>query len=141
MIKGKVQAGVWMSAVHYEPEDWVPVSLPVPPEYENCDPFILKVAGDSMDEVYPDGTLITCVATMNLNREVRHQERVIVERRDADGRVELTVKEYRADGPRKWLVARSTRPEFAGAIEMIRQTTDTLQVVAVVVAAYRFERP
>lgn len=139
MLKGNVQAGHWMREAHLPEEDWKPVGLPVPAEYQNSEPFVLRVVGHSMDEVYPDGTLIVCVPTIHLNRELRAGERVVVERKNRNGEVEMTVKEYAVDGTRKWLVARSTKPEFRGAVEMVKRGTESVEAVALVVASYKME--
>lgn len=139
LIKGTVQAGLWMREAHLPPEDWKPSGLPVPPEYRDSDPFVLKVVGSSMDEVYPDGTLIVCVSTLRMGRELRSGDRVVVQRKNRNGEFEITVKQYAVEGARKWLVARSTKPEFRGAVEMQKKGTESIEAVALVVASYRFE--
>lgn len=138
-LKGVVQAGHWMESAYWSEDRWVAQELPIPAQFKGMDPFWLRVAGDSMDEVFPDGTMILCVGTSALDREPKSGERVIVERVDASGHTEVTVKEYREDGPRKWLVARSTKPEFAGAIELATTTTERVQVAALVVAHFSID--
>lgn len=136
-MKGTVQAGHWMVEAHLSREDWEPVGLPIPQAYQELDPFWLKVAGDSCNEVYPDGTLVLCVALENLEREPENEEFVIVHRRESrGGQYEVTLKQFRIDGKRKWLIARSTNPEFAGAIELAGKDTKFVQAVAVVVGSF-----
>ena len=139
-LKGEVRAGHWMESAHWPESEWQRISLPVPEKYRHLEPFWLRVAGDSMDEVYPDGTLILCVPCRLLARELISGERVVVERHDKNDQIEITVKEYRAeqtaDGIKRWLVAKSTRPEFAGAIPMLKKSTDQIHAVALVIGHF-----
>ena len=56
--------------------------------------FALKVVGPSMDLMYPDGTIILCVRYADLGRLPESGERVVCQRRDDQGLVEATVKEF-----------------------------------------------
>lgn len=138
-LKGTAQAGHWMVSEHWPEDEWEPISLPIPAAYKDMEPFWLRVVGDSMDEVYPDATLILCVPCRLLNRELRDGERVVAQRRDDNDQYEITVKEYRVDGAKKWLVAKSTNPEFAGVIPMLKKGTQELEVVALVIAHFRID--
>lgn len=139
-LKGEVQAGHWMESAHWPEDEWERMALPIPEKFRALEPFWLRVTGDSMDEVYPDGTLILCIPCRLLDRELRSGERVVAERRDRNDPVEITVKEFRsethADGTRRWLVAKSTRPEFAGAIPLLKKETDEIHAVALVIGHF-----
>jgi repressor LexA len=141
-IRGTVQAGIWR---HVEPDsDYVAESIRVPLDrsFDGLRVFGLRVAGASMNLVYPPGTILICVKLMDVGREPRHGERVIVLRhRDGDGS-ELTVKEFRRDPDgRVRLYPRSTHPDFQEPIEFTQpgERAATVEVQALVIASLTYE--
>ncbi len=73
----------------------------------------LEVEDDSVDLLYPVGSILTCVPFSDLGRAPRSGERVVVHERSKEG-VQITVREYLVDGNRgAWLIARSNRPDIA----------------------------
>lgn len=139
LVKGEVAAGVWKEAVEWEEEQWFPYTggshVSVPTDRR----FGLRVAGDSMNEIYPPGTILDCVSTIGSGMEVRSGQKVVVVRTRDDGQLEATVKQYLEDASgRKWLMPRSTNPAFQGPIEIGREEDGIVETVimAVVVGAY-----
>lgn len=111
-VKGEVVAGVWKEAWEFDQDDWevftgrADVSAPV------RERFGLRVVGDSMNELYPDGTIVDC-HYYHGDYEIPSGKRVVVQRWRADSTVETTVKElHRTDDGVEWLRPRSTNPQF-----------------------------
>lgn len=141
-VKGEVAAGVWREAFEWDADQWVPYQggshIDAPLQAR----FGLRVAGESMNEVYPHGTILDCVSCIHANiSEFRSGQRIIVVRRRFDGDVEATVKEYRETPEGIWLVPRSDNPAFQTPISFggddpeIEETA----IVAVVKGSYRPE--
>jgi hypothetical protein len=103
----------------------------------------MRVVGESMNLLYPHGTIVEYVKLLAAPELLVSGKRVIVQRERADGSFEVTVKEYVVDDEgRQWLVPRSTHPEFQTAVagrparRRHRRNRDHL---AVVVASVRPE--
>lgn len=142
-IKGEVAAGVWREAVEWDRECWEPYQggshFDVSPDLR----FGLRVAGDSMNQVYPPGTILDCVATtMRAADEYQTGQRVIVVRKRVDGEFEATVKEFYRDGDEEiWLVPRSSNPAFQQPIRLRDGGPDieATWIMAIVKGSYRPE--
>lgn len=142
-VRGAVQAGRWAEAMEWPVDDWRKVSLPRPDGHRSY--FGLRVRGPSMNQVYPDGTILVCVPFHDYDHGLEDGDHVIVQRWQS-GQVEATVKELRR-GPEGavWLWPRSDHPEHQTPIALPRagqdhpeyDGTDEIRVVAVVVADYR----
>ena len=140
-IRGPVAAGNW-AEVWEEPADaWksftgrADVSVPI------ADRFGVRVVGESMNEVYPHGTILECVSFL-AGAEIANGKRVIVERTRDDGELEVTVKEYfRDDQGVEWLVPRSSNPAFQAPVRSDVQEPNITQVrvIGIVVGSYRPE--
>lgn len=108
-VKGAVAAGVWRAAVEWPADDWQSFNgradVTAEPEHR----FGLRVIGDSMDEIYPDGTIVECVSLFG-RAEAAPGKRVVVVRQDEHGQYEATVKELVEQVGELWLVPRSTNP-------------------------------
>jgi transcriptional regulator with XRE-family HTH domain len=138
-VKGEVAAGVWREAVELPESDWQTFTgradITADPEYR----FGLRVVGDSMDLVYPHGTIVECVSIFG-RVEAKPGRRVVIIRENDEGECEATVKELVEQDGSLWAVPRSTnfahqpirldRPEPG-----IRET----RIGAVVVASVRPE--
>jgi len=116
-VVGVVQAGLWQA--HFMPDEYVPedyVMAPVDPRYPEIQRVAFKVMGDSMDLLYPQGTIVLAVRFYDLARPPKTGEKVIVVRQ-TDGVEEATVKEIEllADG-RVALWPRSSNPEHSMAL-------------------------
>jgi SOS-response transcriptional repressor LexA len=138
-VKGEVAAGVWKTAYEWPEDDWQTFTgrpdVQALPEHR----FGLRVVGDSMDEFYPEGTILECVSTFG-HIEPAPGKRVVVVRTNIDGDCEATVKEFVESGGKRWLVPRSSNPnhhpiclddEEPGIVET--------RIAAVVVASIRPE--
>jgi SOS-response transcriptional repressor LexA len=111
-VKGEVAAGVWREAWELEPDEWEVFTGRADIAASPRERFGLRVAGDSMNEIYPPGTIIECVAYTG-DESIPDGKRVVVIRERLDGSVEATVKELKRDPEgRIWLRPRSTNPMF-----------------------------
>jgi transcriptional regulator with XRE-family HTH domain len=141
-IKGEVAAGVWKEALEWERDDWQPYQggshFEAPAEAR----FGLRVAGESMNEIYPNGTVLDCVSCIHAGIEgVENGQRVIVVRRKFTGEIEATVKEYRQTAEGRWLVPRSSNPAFQTPIPLEADDPEIEEtaIIAIVKGSYRPE--
>lgn len=141
-IKGEVAAGVWKDAVEWDRGDWQPYQggshIDAPLDAR----FGLLVSGESMNEVYPPGTVLDCVSCIHAGIDkVTSGQRVIVVRRKFTGEVEATVKEYLETEDGVWLVPKSRNPAFQQPIPLKDGADDVEEtaIIAVVKGSYRPE--
>lgn len=106
-ILGTVQAGAFVEAL----DDSALGTLPVVGElakFKNV--FSLKVAGDSMDQLYPEGTHLLCQALEDYPFQLENGKNVIVKRRGAGDLFEATVKQIEFGSEETKLVPLSNNP-------------------------------
>lgn len=143
-VIGVVQAGLWQEAIEREQADWY--SIPVPAQYGQEGPkrYGLEVRGPSMNELYPDGSIVICVKLVDAGVELKNGQRVVVQRTSPSG-MEATIKELRIDDQGVWwLWPRSTDPNFQQPWRLPKaddphNTDEEIAIIAVVVASYRPE--
>ncbi|MEP4730258.1 XRE family transcriptional regulator [Parasphingorhabdus sp.] len=141
-VTGSVAAGVWTETSEWPEAEQFEI-LVSPSPFPKARRFGLRVDGFSMDQVFPDGTILDCVSIFDIEMEPENGDLVIVERVRSDGMHELTVKEFeRGDEGRTWLLPRSTKPEFQTPIEIgipdiEHSGDDQIQVIAYVVGSYQ----
>lgn len=139
-VKGEVAAGVWKEVWQWDEDQWQEFTGRPDVLAPLHDRFGLRVVGESMNDVYPHGSIVECVAIFGA--ELESGKRVIVRRTRNDGEIELTVKEFLIDDlGREWLVPRSNRPEFQTPyrIGQDEEGIEELAVIAVVVSSVRPE--
>jgi transcriptional regulator with XRE-family HTH domain len=144
-VRGAVAAGVFAPAYEWPEDDWTPYSGLAEVEAPTGTRYGLEVKGDSMNLLYPPGTILDCVLLepyVDRYGAIPSGKRVIVERRSITAEVEATVKEYvvTEDGT-EWLVPRSSNPAFQSPISATAPGDGIAEVkiVAVVVGSYRAE--
>ena len=140
-VKGEVQAGVWKEAWEWEPDDWQPYQGGAHVETSADRRFGLVVVGESMNEVYPPGTILDCVHLIGGLEDIRDKQNVIVVRKKFTDGCEATVKQFRHLDGKFWLVPRSNHPAFQTAIEIGNEDPDIEEtvVIAVVRGSYKPE--
>ena len=108
-VKGEVAAGVWKPAVEWDHDDWKTFTgrNDVAADMEHR--FGLRLIGDSMNELYPDGTIVECVSLFG-RAEALPGKRVVVVRQNDNNEYEATVKELVEQDGELWLVPRSYNP-------------------------------
>lgn len=138
-LKGEVAAGQWLEAFEWERDDWQPMlgrpDIIAKPEHR----FFLRVCGDSMNTVYPEGTYVECVSVFG-RAEAAPGRKVIVLRRRDDHLVEATVKEMVEIDGEVWFVPRSSNPSHQAFRALDPgEGIEEMKVVAVVVSSVRPE--
>lgn len=138
-IKGVVAAGVWQSAAEWPEPDWQTFTGRSDVTADLKHRFGLIVRGDSMDLLYPPGSIIECVSVFG-TAEALPGKRVVILRKNDNLEYEATVKEMVEQDGELWAVPRSTNPahrpfKLADKEPGILET----RIVAVVVASIRPE--
>jgi SOS-response transcriptional repressor LexA len=140
-VKGEVAAGVWREAWEFDPDEWEVFTGRSDIAASPRERFGLRVVGDSMNEVYPPGTIIECVSYRG-DGAILAGKRVVVLRKRIDGTVETTVKELVLDPDgRTWLRPRSTNPAFQAFPADSPDSPDItrVEIIGIVVASIRPE--
>lgn len=144
-VIGEVQAGIWRPAVIWPYDEQYIAPVAADPRYAQFPQFGLLVRGPSMNKIFPDGSVAICVNLIDLGRDPRSGQRVVVQRRIAteDG-YEVTIKELEKDAQGDyWLWPRSTDPNFQQPWklrhEYARDDNEDVQVAALVIGSYRPE--
>ena len=140
-VKGEVKAGHWKEAWEVSEDDWERYTGRADVQAPLKERFGLRVVGDSMNEVYPQGTILDCVAYYG-GADIPNGKRVIVQRTRNGDECETTVKEYFRDPEGiEWLVPRSENPAFQTPFRADQPEAgiDHITVIAIVVASIRPE--
>lgn len=134
-VLGSVEAGAWRDVGTVQKKLF---SVAIPPNVAaGAQKYGLEVRGQSMNKVYPHGTVVICVSAIEAGREPEEGERVIVERTQ-NGFVEATVKEYR-DGK---LWPNSDDPDHQQPLEITPLSElgdEEVRITGYVVGSYRPE--
>jgi transcriptional regulator with XRE-family HTH domain len=140
-VKGRVAAGIWIDAWQVNADDWEVYTGRADVSASVRKRFGLRVVGDSMNLIYPPGTILDCVE-YDGEHMIESGKRVIAVRHRQDGSVEATVKELvRDEDGTEWLVPRSTNPQF-NAFRGDRPDSPDItrvEIVGIVVASIRPE--
>lgn len=138
-VKGEVAAGKWCEAYELPQDEWQTFTGRADVDVDLKHRFGLRVEGDSMDMLYPEGTIVECVSVFS-EVDLEPGKRVVVIREDDKGLLEATVKELVETDGELWLVPRSTNPSHA-PWKVSEPPTGTIEVriTAVVVASFRPE--
>lgn len=138
-VRGEVQAGVWVEAFEWPRGDWFEVAIPVDTRYPGLPRFGMVARGPSMDLLYPDGTVLICIAFGDLGRSARSGERVVCRHRRSGSEFEITVKEYLVREGMHWLAPKSTDPTFQAPVRLEPGRDGEVDIAALVVGSYRPE--
>lgn len=132
-IVGEVRAGAWTEVTEeVRVEGEVPVFLP---SFARAFLYALRVVGRSMDQFYPDDSVvIVCPAA---EAGVRENDHVVV-RRLRGGLVETTIKEVVREGGEIVLYPRSTDRAFQEPIRLATtpDADEGPEIIGVVVASF-----
>lgn len=110
-VMGHIEAGQFRDISLVDQSDERPVIAVARDErFPHADQYALLVSGDSMNELFPDGCYVTCVAWADTGLELRSGMIVHVER-TLGALVETTLKEVAGFAPNWALKPRSTNPK------------------------------
>ena len=138
-VKGSVAAGVWKAALEDHEDDWETFTGRADVTAEIAHRFGLRVIGDSMNELYPPGSIVECVSVFG-HTEPEPGRRVVVLRTNAANEVEATVKELVEQDGELWLVPRSSNPAHQPfRLSEPGEDTVEIRIAAVVVSSVRPE--
>lgn len=138
-VKGEVAAGVWTQAYELPEDEWQTFTGRADVTAQTKHRFGLKVIGDSMDLLYPHGTIVECV-TLFGKAEAAPGKRVVIVRQNENLEYEATVKELVERDGQLWAVPRSSNPAHA-PINLNEPQPGIIEtrIAAVVVASIRPE--
>lgn len=142
-VVGELRAGQWRESVEWSPDDQYEVALPFE---TGVPPYVMKafiIRGDSMDQFYPDGSIVYVAGLIENRLAPENGDHVLVQRRDKFGMYESTLKEL-VVGPdgRNWLMPRSSNPEFQAPIEVgtiaedVHEDSEEVRITGIVQAAF-----
>lgn len=126
LVRGTVQAGLWRPAGDWEAAEHDQyaehVVIGLPDWARPRDVFALKVRGRSMDLIYPEGSVLVCAGPHALPGPIKSGDRVVIQRWNRAGEIEMTCKEIQQDAQgRIWLVPKSSQPEHQAPIPLPRR--------------------
>jgi SOS-response transcriptional repressor LexA len=136
-VKGAVAAGVWLHAEEWPQEEWEVFTGRANIDAPIAIRFGLRVEGQSMNLLYPEGTILECVRYLG-DTPIANGKRVIVERKRFNDGTEATVKEYfKDDDGIEWLVPRSNNPAYQTPLrcDSPGDGIESIEITAIVVAA------
>jgi len=129
-----VEAGVWREAVELPVEDRKQIPAPYLPGFEDADVFALQVRGQSMNMVYPEGSIAFFVRPEDLTPAEGHIVVVVSKRGDL---YETTLKELGRDNKGKVaLYPRSTDPRHQTPIYPNKVGAESVEVIGVAIGKF-----
>lgn len=118
-VRGALAAGVWSDSFEWPESCRYDVWLRDEPDLSRETLYAAEVRGNSMNRVYPDGTVVVLRRGIDGIADLMPDKRYHVERTAPDGTVENTLKTVRVRADRSvWLVPDSDDPEFQSAIRV-----------------------
>lgn len=109
-VEGTSQAGIFRDISLIEDDEhgreYVPGSID--PRCPHAHHYALNVAGDSMNNLFKDGSQVVCAAWGDLGIEVKQGHILHIERRRFASEIETTLKVYNERDGKRWLEPNST---------------------------------
>ncbi len=134
-VLGSVGAGMWHEIGMSVQKETSTVPLGNDLRYPALSQYALKVVGDSMDKVFPDGQYIVCVPWAELGRELRNKDLVVIERRK-HGLSEATVKRVQMSKGTCKLMPESTSPRWQEPLVLNGSEDEEVIITALVIGRY-----
>lgn len=134
-VMASLRAGAWSETAEWPEDDRYEIPAKLPPKWDAVPITAAEVEGDSMNEFYPDGSTVFLAPLEFIPGGLKDRMHVMVVRRGMDGTYESTLKEYREEGGKKWLVPRSTSPAHTEALPYAKRGTE-VSIKAVVVSSF-----
>lgn len=136
---GDVAAGVWREVTAADAAKYGSRSTnPADPRYPATAQYDLVVRGSSIDRVARDGDRLRCVDLRETGLDVSDGDLVVVERRREGGHlVETTAKRVRQRGAKRELWPDSDDPQWQEPISYGEAQGDAVEIIALVLYAYR----
>lgn len=129
-----VEAGVWREAVSIPEDERQTLPRPTLPGFENAEVFALEVRGQSMNKVYPEGSIAFFVKPEVLAPVEGHIVVVVSRRGDL---YETTLKELGRDQRNKVaLLPRSTDARHQSPIYPSKTGGDSVEIIGVAIGKF-----
>lgn len=138
-VVGMVEAGIWIETTSEPPIEWIAFD---DPQYARANVKAYRVRGPSMDQVYPEGTTVLTIHPAEAG--LCEYDVVVLCRKDAGGKHELTLKELRMNGTQAEFWPRSNDKRYQAPYippKADESAQDGWEVVGVVIASYAKRPP
>ncbi len=134
-IRGILQAGTWTT--NFDIDEDRSVIIADDPDLSNHILYAAIVSGQSMNRVYPNGTVVILRRQIDQFSDLISGKRYHIERQRADGSTENTLKTVirRAGEDFAYLLPESTEPEFQQSIRIQAHDREPFSFVGRVVRA------
>ncbi len=140
-VVGELQAGAWREAVEWPHDDQWEMPVPRDPSKPMRPLQGFVVRGNSVNKLYPDGSLVFVASTIGNGIAPKSGDMVLVQRQNRNGLIEATLKEFVVgDDGIKWLWPRSTDPEHQTPIQYASTDAEEVVITGVVDTAVLFRR-
>ncbi|WP_051625861.1 LexA family protein [Kozakia baliensis] len=144
-VRGDVQAGVWRDALEWPFSDWYAITVPIDAAYPGVKRYGLLVRGESMNRIFPDGSVVVVVNFSDIGRSPKTGELVVaIQRSKVTNEFEATVKAVQIlESGDVILWPQSYDPDFATPIKVPKLDHNhdagipDVVIQALVVASYR----
>lgn len=136
-LMGDVRAGAWLEVDELN-NAIEPKRIPVIPDdrYAGVHQFVVKVVGDSMNKVFPEGLYLICASLNGIGRLPKNGEYIIA-KRSQHGLEEVTVKKYVVVGNTVELHPESSNPAHLPiAFDNVHGDTD-IAMIGLVIGEYK----
>lgn len=141
-VIGELAAGSFREAVEWTHDEQYDVAVMLPHKYDSTPLQGFVVRGDSMNLLYPDGSIVYVAPLHAFPEAPKNGQIVMVMRRDQNGLTEATLKEFVVDEHgKKWLWPRSRSPEHQAPISYLgrgRAKAEEVMVTGIVIAGLVF---
>ena len=139
-VAGALQAGVWTEGFDWPDEDCYEIGIPDRREYDAMMLYGAEVRGESMNQIYPPGTIVVIERRTFGPRDLLPGSRYHVEIQRRDATVENTLKRVKASGDgRLWLIPESDDPSFQAPIQIDATNGEHVSAVGRVIYSLRAE--
>lgn len=133
-VTARLQAGVWRPSDEIAAVDQQEIVVPEIKGLATATLYAAEVVGESMNLVYPPGTIVVLERVIADRRALVPNKRYHVEIQRADGLVESTLKKIEQDkAGRWWMAAESTEPQFRNSMPMTGANGEHITVAGRVV--------
>lgn len=136
-VEGVSQAGLFKDISLIDDNEFEREEIPIPlnTKYAHAHQYALKVAGDSMNRSFQDGSYVACASWADLGKELKPGIILHVERVKAASMVETTLKIYNEYGGKRWLEPNSTNPKHR-PIEILGCEDTEIIIKGAVIGSY-----
>lgn len=125
-VKGQIQAGIWVEAFEWPEDAQFNVIILDEPAIKHLDLYAGRIEGNSMNKVYPHGSIVI----MSPVGDIVPGRRYHVRRTRADGLTEETIKTLVVgEGGKLWLKPESDDPQFQEWIPLEGKPGDVIKLV------------